>query len=108
MGTEMKIIIERAAAYRAGGVGTRLGHPELRPAGWVKDSAAPLAFQKDIAPFYGDEGDEEKAQVMIQPSQPGRRKAAARTGTFRTSQFNFLRLHAADKDEDTPPLSGVI
>ncbi len=78
--------------------------PGLRPTGVVKNPPAPVAFQECLPPFDGDEGNEEKAQVMVQPFEPGRGPAALRTGTRLIIDLDLLGLHTADeKEENTPP-----
>jgi hypothetical protein len=46
-------------------------NPGLRPTGVVKNPAAPVAFQEGFSPLDGDEGNEKKAQVMVQAFEPG-------------------------------------
>jgi hypothetical protein len=77
---------------------------QLRAAGFVKNSAAAVAFQKRLSAFDGDQGNKEKANIMIQPFAPGRRQAAIGTRPRLVIDLNFLRLHSADEDESAPPL----
>jgi hypothetical protein len=75
----------------------------LRAAGFVKKSAAPVAFQKRLSAFDGNQGNEEKANIMIQPLASGRRQAAGRAGPRLVVNLNLFRLHSANEDEDAPP-----
>jgi hypothetical protein len=79
------------------------GKIRLRAAGFVKNSAAAVAFQKRLSAFDGNQGNEEKANIMIQPLAPGRRQTAGRAGPGLIVNLNFFRLHSANEDEDTPP-----
>ena len=57
-------------------MGTSPGRPGLERAciglaGFIEDPAAAAAFQKGLPPLDGNQGDEEKADVMVQAIQPG-------------------------------------
>ncbi len=78
--------------------------PGLRSTGGIKNPPAPVAFQECLPPLDGDEGNEKKAQVMVQPFEPGRGQATLRTGTRLILYLDLLGLHTADEDEDAPPL----
>jgi hypothetical protein len=75
----------------------------LRPAFFVKHPAAAVAFQKRLSAFDGNQGNKEKANIMIQPFAPGRRQAAGRAGPGLVVNLNFFRLHSANEDENKPP-----
>jgi hypothetical protein len=42
-----------------------------RLTGFIKNSPATSAFQEGLPPLDGEEGNEEKANVMVQPFEPG-------------------------------------
>jgi len=70
----------------------------------VKYASATVAFQKRLAAFYGNQGDEKKADIMIHPLQTSRWQATVRTRARLVVHLNFFRLHPADeKEEDAPP-----
>jgi hypothetical protein len=41
------------------------------PARFIKNAAAAVTFQKSFPPFDGNEGDEEKAQIIVQAFKSG-------------------------------------
>ena len=79
------------------------GKFRLRAAGFVKDSAAAVALQKRLSAFDGNQGNEKKTNIMIQPFAPRRRQAAGRAGPGLVVNLNLFRLHSANEDENTPP-----
>lgn len=103
MGTKFEVRRELLAA--SGTPSGRFGMKEigLRAAPFVEHPAAPVAFQKRLSPFDGNQGNEEKADIVIQPFPPRRRQAAVRAGPGLVVDLDFLRLHSANEDEGPPP-----
>ena len=75
----------------------------LRPALFVEYPAAAAAFQKGLSALNGNQGDEEEADIVVQPFAPGRRQAAVRARPGLVIDLDFLRLHSANEDEGSPP-----
>jgi hypothetical protein len=46
--------------------GTQVGMP-----GFIEDPAAAAAFQEGLSPLDGNQGNEEKTEVMVQALKPG-------------------------------------
>jgi hypothetical protein len=74
----------------------------LRSPLFVKYPTAAIAFQKRLSALDGDQGNEEEADIVVQPFAPGRRQAAARARPRLVINLNFLRLHSANEDEGAP------
>jgi hypothetical protein len=79
----------------------------LRAAAFIKHPPAAVAFQEGLSPLDGNQGNKEKADIMIQPLQPGRWQAAVRTRPGLIINLNFPGLHSTDKDEDAPLLESA-
>ena len=79
----------------------------LRAAAFVEHPPAAVAFQEGLSPLDRNQGDKEKADVMIQPLQPGRRQTTIRTRPGLIINLNFPGLHSTDKDEDAPLLESA-
>ena len=76
----------------------------LGPALFVKYPAAAVAFEKRFSAFDRNQGNEEEADIVIQPFAPGRRQATVRAGPGLVIDLDFLRLHSTNEDESPPPL----
>jgi hypothetical protein len=63
---------DRLAALGAGLGRTELDGAHLGMSGFIKDPAAARAFQEGLSPLYGNQGNEEKTDVMVQALEPGR------------------------------------
>jgi hypothetical protein len=101
-----KFEVRRELLAAPGASPGRLGVKEigLKAALFVEHPAAPVAFQKRLPAFDGNQGNEEKAEIVIQPFPPRRRQAAVRAGPGLVVDLDFLRLHSADEDEGAPLL----
>jgi len=74
----------------------------LGSAGFIKNASAPATLQKTFAPLDRDEGNKEKAHVMIEPFEPGRGRTAVGTDPRLIIHFDFSWLNSADKKEEDP------
>jgi hypothetical protein len=72
-------------------------------AGLVEDPSAAAAFKERLSPFYGNQRDEEKTDIVVKTLQPGGRKAASGTSPSPVIYLNFLGLYPPDKKEEDPP-----
>jgi hypothetical protein len=63
---------DRLAALGAGLGRTELGGAHVGVAGLIENPAAAAAFQEGLSPLDGNQGNEEKTDVMIQALKPGR------------------------------------
>jgi hypothetical protein len=68
--------IPEAWRDRLAALGTVLGRTELDGThvgmpGFIEDPAAAAAFQERLSPLDGNQGDEEKTEVMVQALKPG-------------------------------------
>jgi hypothetical protein len=72
-------------------------------AGLVEDTSAAVAFQEGLPPLDGNQGNEEKTDIVVKTLEPGRRQAASGTGPSLVIHLNFLRLYPPDKKEEDPP-----
>ncbi len=68
--------ISGARRHRLAALGAGLGRTELDGAhlgmsGFIEDPAAAAAFQEGLPPLDGDQGNEEKAYVMVQAHEAG-------------------------------------
>ena len=63
---------DRLAALAAGLGRTELDGAHLGMSGFIEDPAATGAFQEGFSPLDGNQGNEEKADVMVQALEPGR------------------------------------
>jgi hypothetical protein len=73
--------------------------------GFIRNHAAPFAIQEAFSPFHSKEGNEEKAQVMVQALEPSGGIPAAGAGPWLVIELYFLGLYSADKDESASPPS---
>ena len=107
IGTELKILLQlptAPGAHRKPFLRERNGGS---PSALVKNPAAPVALQKHFSALDWEEGDKEKAEIMIQALQASRRRAAPRAGPRLIVDLDFPGLYSADKkEEDTPPVPG--
>jgi hypothetical protein len=71
--------------------------------GFIEDPAAAGAFQEGFSPLDGNQGNEEKTEVMVQALEPGRRQAAPGAGPRLIIHLNLLGLYPPDKKEEDPP-----
>ena len=62
---------DRLAALGAGLGGTELDGAHLGMPGFIEDPAAPAALQESLPPLNRNQGDEKKADVMVQAPKPG-------------------------------------
>ena len=95
----------QASLLRPGRKGTR-----LRPARLIKYSAAPAALEKLLSPLNRDEGNEEEADIMVQPFEPRRGQTTVGTDPRLVIHFHFPRLDSADEKEEgaSPPYSLIL
>ena len=63
---------DRLAALGAGLGRTELGGAHVGMSGFIENPAAAGAFQEGLSPLDGDQGNEEKTDVMVQALEPGR------------------------------------
>ncbi len=63
---------DRLAALGAGLGGTKLEGAHVGMAGFIENPAASAAFQEGLSPLDGNQGNEEKTDVMVQSFKPGR------------------------------------
>jgi len=63
---------DRLAALGAGLGRTELDGAQLGMSGFIKDPAAAAAFQEGLSPLDGNQGNEEKTEVMVQALKAGR------------------------------------
>jgi len=70
---------------------------------FIKDSAAAVAFQEALPTLDRDEGNEEKAYVMVQPLEPCRGQTTVGTDPRLVIHLRFSGLYSTDKDEGTSP-----
>jgi len=68
--------ISKARRDRLAALGAGLGRPGLERAclgmaGFIEDPAAAVALQKGLSPLDGNQGNEEKADVMVQALEAG-------------------------------------
>ncbi len=95
---------KRLPASRANTRGFGMKIVRLGVSVFAKYASATVAFQKRLAAFYGNQGDEKKADIMIHPLQTSRWQTAIRARTRLIVHLNFFGLHSADeKEEDAPP-----
>jgi hypothetical protein len=80
-----------------------LERPLPGPPAFLKNLAAPVAFQENLPSLDRDQGDKKKAQVMIHTFEPGRGQAAIRADPCLIIDSNFFGLYPADKNESAPP-----
>jgi hypothetical protein len=71
VGAEAMFRLPRLAASGADGEGAPAEALARRLAVFLENPPAAVAFQKRLSPFDRNEGNEEKAQIMIQALQPG-------------------------------------
>jgi len=77
-------------------------------AGFIEDPAAAVAFQEGLPPLDGNQGDEEKADVMVQALQPGGGQTTPGTGPGLIINLHLFGLHAPDKKEEDPPPDRIL
>jgi hypothetical protein len=63
---------DRLAALGAGLGRTELEGAHVGMAGLIENPAAATAFQESLSPLDGNQGNEEKTDVMVQSFKPGR------------------------------------
>ena len=63
---------DRLAALGAGLGRTELEGAHVGMAGLIENPAAATAFQEGLSPLDGNQGNEEKTDVMVQSFEPGR------------------------------------
>jgi hypothetical protein len=68
--------IPEARRDRSAALGAVLGRRELDGThggmpGFIEDPAAAAAFQEGLSPLDGNQGNEEKTEVMVQALKPG-------------------------------------
>jgi len=107
MGTILEFRRELFSATGASRGGILRKEIGLRTALFVKNPAAAVAFQKRLSAFDGNQGNEEKADIVVHPFAPRRRQAAVWAGPGLVIELDFLRLQSADEDEDAPPLGST-
>jgi hypothetical protein len=91
------------AALGAGAGRPVLERTHMWMAGLVEDTSAAVAFQEGLPPLDGNQGNEEKTDIVVKTLEPGRRQAASGTGPSLVIHLNFLRLYPPDKKEEDPP-----
>jgi len=62
---------DRLAALGAGLGRTRLDRAHMGMSGFIEDPAAAAAFQEGLSPLDGNQGNEEKTEVMVQALEAG-------------------------------------
>jgi hypothetical protein len=62
---------DRTAAGGACQGGLEFEGAWLGIAGFIEDAAATAAFQEGLSPLDGNQGDEEKADIVVKPFEPG-------------------------------------
>jgi hypothetical protein len=62
---------DRLAALGAGLGRTGLDGAHRGMSGFIEDPAAAVAFQEGLSPLDGNQGDEEKTEVMVQAFEAG-------------------------------------
>ena len=77
-------------------------------AGFIEHPAAAVAFQEGLPPLDGNQGDEEKADVMVEALQPGRGQTASRADPRLIIHLYLFGLHAPDKKEEVPPPDRIL
>jgi hypothetical protein len=77
----------------------------LRPTRFIKNPTTAIAFEKAFSPLDRDEGNEEKAYVMVEPFEPRRGQAAVGTDPRLIIHFYFSGLYSTDENEGASPPS---
>jgi len=62
---------DRLAALGAGLGRRRVDGAHMGMSGFIEDPAAAAAFQEGLSPLDGNQGNEEKTDVMVQALEPG-------------------------------------
>ena len=104
MGTVFEVRRELFSAARAPPGRILRKEIGLRAALFVKHPAAAVAFQEGLSAPDRNQGNEEKAEIVIQAFPPGRRQAAVWAGPGLIIDLDLLRLHPSNEDEGAPPL----
>jgi hypothetical protein len=94
------VLIHLPATPRTDPKGLRLGKGRLGPAALIKNPAAAVAFQKNLPSLDREEGNKEKAQVMVQTLEASGRQATLGAGLWLVVYLNLLGLYPADEDEN--------
>ena len=84
-------------------IGLFLKGTRLRPTRFIKNSATAIAFEKAFSPLDRDEGNEEKADIVVEPFEPCRGQATVGTGPRLVIHCHFSGLYSTDKDEGASP-----
>ncbi len=103
MRAESKALLQLPAAlgaYRQG-PGPKRALPGLPV--FLKNSAAPVAFQENLTPLDRDQRDKKEAQIMIHAFEPGRGQAAIGADPCLIIDPNLFGLYATHKNEGPPP-----
>jgi hypothetical protein len=66
IGAKLIVLIHLPATPGTDPKGLRLGKGRLGPAALIKNPTATVAFQKDLPSLDREEGNKEKAQVLVQ------------------------------------------
>ena len=72
-------------------------------AGFIKNPAAAVALQEGFSTLNRNQGDEEKADIVVKAHQSGGRQAAPGTTPGLVIHLNLLGLYPADEKEEDPP-----
>jgi hypothetical protein len=102
-GTESEFRRDLPAAFRTEGVRLILKRSCLRSSRLIKNASTAIAFEKVFSPLNRDEGNEEKADVMVEPFEPRRRQTTVRTGPRLIIHFYFSGLDSTDENEGASP-----
>jgi len=71
----------------------------LRPTRFIKNPITAIAFEKAFSPLDRDEGNEEKAYVMVEPFEPRGGQATVGTGPRLVIYVHFSGLYSTDENE---------
>ena len=75
----------------------------MSPARLIKNSPASCTLQKSFSPLDRDEGNEEEADIVVQPFEPRGGQATVGTDPRLVVHFHFSGLYSADEDEGASP-----
>jgi len=104
-GTESEFRGDLLATFRTEEISLFLKGTCLRPTRFIKNPTTAIAFEKAFSPLDRDEGNEEKAYVMVEPFEPRGGQAAVGTGPRLVIYGHFSGLNPTDEEDEgaSPP-----